>query len=109
MALRKNLILRSPPTGPASGRPEDRLRGRLEGHTTGDPADATTAGSETTELGPLPEWDLADLFPGRDSPELAGDLAALAEDATSFQQRYQGRLAQLPGAELGAAVAEYER
>jgi len=33
MALEKNLILRSPPTGPASGRPEDRLRGRLEGRT----------------------------------------------------------------------------
>jgi hypothetical protein len=33
MALVKLLILRRPPTGPASGRPEDRLRGRLEGRT----------------------------------------------------------------------------
>src|SRR6266850_7111646 len=33
MALRNVLILRRPPTGPASGRPEDRLRGRLEGRT----------------------------------------------------------------------------
>src|SRR5271169_578429 len=31
MALRNVLILRKPPTGPASGRPEDRLRGCLEG------------------------------------------------------------------------------
>ena len=30
MALRIVLILRKPPTGPASGRPEDRLRGCLE-------------------------------------------------------------------------------
>jgi len=33
MALRNFLILRRPPTGPAFGRPEDRLRGRLEGRT----------------------------------------------------------------------------
>jgi hypothetical protein len=33
MALRKFLILRRPPTGPRSARPEDRLRGRLEGPT----------------------------------------------------------------------------
>ncbi len=33
MALRKFLTLRRPPTGPAFGRPEDRLRGRLEGRT----------------------------------------------------------------------------
>ena len=33
MALRKFLILRRPPTGPRCARPEDRLRGRLEGRT----------------------------------------------------------------------------
>jgi len=33
MALRNVLILRRLPTGPALGRPEDRLRGRLEGRT----------------------------------------------------------------------------
>src|SRR5207253_6336205 len=31
MALRKNVILRRPPTGPRFARPEDKLRGRLEG------------------------------------------------------------------------------
>src|SRR4051812_13911086 len=61
------------------------------------------------DLGPLPEWDLADLYPGRDSPELASDLAGLATKATAFRGRYQGRLGELSGAELGAAVAEYER
>ncbi|HLY47299.1 MAG TPA: M3 family oligoendopeptidase [Stellaceae bacterium] len=59
-------------------------------------------------LGALPEWDLADLYPGRDSPELARDLTRLAADATAFAERYQGRLALLSGAELGAAVARYE-
>ena len=33
MTLRKSLILRGSPTGPASDRPEDRLLGRLEGRT----------------------------------------------------------------------------
>src|SRR6476660_9553391 len=37
MALRKLLILRRPPTGPRSARPEDRLRGRLEGRTMLNP------------------------------------------------------------------------
>src|SRR5215204_671592 len=62
-----------------------------------------------TALGPLPEWDLADLYPGRDSPELQRDLAALAADAAAFRARWQGRLAESSGAELGAAVAAYER
>jgi oligoendopeptidase F len=66
------------------------------------------AGAESG-VGPLPEWDLADLYPGRDSPELHRDLAALATDAASFEARCRGRLALLSGAELGAAIAEYER
>src|SRR6266567_3955733 len=60
------------------------------------------------DLGPLPEWDLADLYPGRDSPERTRDLAALGVEAGAFRGHYQGRLAELSGAELGAAVAEYE-
>ena len=31
--IEKSLILRMPPTGPRFARPEDRLRGRLEGRT----------------------------------------------------------------------------
>src|SRR5258708_15568032 len=57
----------------------------------------------------LPEWDLADLYPGRDSPELNADLVAATAAARSFAERYQGRLGDLPGAALGAAIADYER
>jgi oligoendopeptidase F len=67
------------------------------------------AGAQQAALGSLPEWDLADLYPGRDSPQLAADLAALAADATAFQASVQGRLAAMAGAELAAAVAQYER
>src|SRR3981189_768382 len=70
---------------------------------------AAEHGSAGPELGPLPEWDLGDLYPGRDSPELARDLAALAADATAFRARYDGWLADLSGGELGAAVAAYEK
>src|SRR5947208_16976697 len=60
------------------------------------------------DLGPLPEWNLADLYPGRDSPELARDLDALAAEAAAFSQRYQGRIGELSGNQLGQAVREYE-
>jgi oligoendopeptidase F len=69
---------------------------------------ATTMAGEA-KLGRLPEWDLSDLYPGRDSPELKRDLATLAAQASAFRARYEGRLAALSGAELGAAVAQYER
>jgi oligoendopeptidase F len=57
----------------------------------------------------LPEWDLSDLYPGRDSEALKRDLSKLADDAEAFRDRYQGHLADLSGAALGAAIKTYER
>ena len=65
--------------------------------------------TEEAALGTLPEWDLRDLYPGRDSPELARDLERAAKDASAFAASYQGKLKLLSGAELGAAVPAYER
>jgi oligoendopeptidase F len=70
---------------------------------------AAESGADPTMLGRLPEWDLADLYPGRDSPELTADLAALARDAAAFRAAHEGRLAGLSGGKLGAAVAQFER
>jgi oligoendopeptidase F len=70
---------------------------------------AMDATARKAALGTLPEWDLFDLYPGRDSPELARDLARLAAEAEAFRARCQGRLGELSGAQLGDAVAEYER
>jgi oligoendopeptidase F len=67
------------------------------------------AGRRQTALGELPEWDLSDLYPGRDSEALKHDLSRLAGDAEAFRERYQGRLADLSGAALGAAIETYER
>jgi oligoendopeptidase F len=62
-----------------------------------------------TALADLPEWDLSDLYPGRDSEALKHDLSRLAGDAEAFRERYQGHLADLSGAALGAAIETYER
>jgi oligoendopeptidase F len=67
------------------------------------------AGRRQTALDELPEWDLSDLYPGRDSEALKHDLSRLAGDAEAFRERYQGRLADLSGAALGAAIEAYER
>src|SRR5262245_42889895 len=60
-------------------------------------------------LGDLPEWDLSDLYPGRDSEVLKRDLTALAAEAEIFRDRHCGHLVDLTGAALAAAVATYER
>jgi oligoendopeptidase F len=61
------------------------------------------------ELGGLPEWNLSDLYPGLDSPELKCDLDSVDADANAFRARYEGKLATLSGAALGRALATYER
>src|SRR5579883_2590596 len=70
---------------------------------------AQAQAAETSALGALPEWNLADLYPGRDSPELKRDLDAVEGDAKAFRARYEGRLDALSGAALGGAVTTYER
>ncbi len=57
----------------------------------------------------LPAWDLADLYPGRQSAALAADLADAEREAAAFAERYAGKLAGLTGAAFGAAIAAYER
>jgi oligoendopeptidase F len=74
-----------------------------------EPDEKPPTGAAERALGALPEWDLRDLYPGRDSAELKRDLAESEAQAAAFRERYAGRLAALPGAALGAAIAEYER
>ncbi|TXN00644.1 M3 family oligoendopeptidase, partial [Methylobacterium sp. WL103] len=64
-------------------------------------------------LGPLPEWDLADLYSGLDAPDFRRDLAKAEADCRSFSETYAGKIAQLASgpdasASLAAAVAAYE-
>jgi oligoendopeptidase F len=71
------------------------------------PAEAPSAA--TPGLEDLPEWDLSDLYPAPDSPALAADLDRAARDAKAFREARQGKLAELDGDALAAAVAAYER
>ena len=67
-----------------------------------------TATDPQSDLGALPEWDLNDLYPGPDSPELKKDLDAAAQAARAFNERYKGKVSGLTGDGLGDAIADYE-
>jgi oligoendopeptidase F len=76
---------------------------------------ATTAAFDARDpsggeaLGPLPEWDLSDLYPSEDSPELRRDLDQLRVDAPAFAADYEGKLAALDAAGMLTAIHRYER
>ncbi len=76
---------------------------------TRDGASALAKDESRPALGNLPEWDLTDLYPGRDSPELKGDLERSAAAAAAFETTYKGKLAGLAGRDLGAAVVAFEK
>ncbi len=60
-------------------------------------------------FGELPEWDLSDLYPAPDAPELARDLAWLEAECAGFSRDYEGRLAGLDAVGMLACVQRYER
>jgi oligoendopeptidase F len=65
------------------------------------------------KAGKLPEWNLADLYPAIDAPEVARDLDRLDADCAAFEAAYKGRIADRVaaadgGAWLADAVKAYE-
>jgi oligoendopeptidase F len=61
----------------------------------------------------LPEWNLTDLYPAIDAPEVAADLDRLDAECASFEADFKGRLAEETAKEGGAgwlagAVKRYE-
>ena len=74
-------------------------------------ASAGQGADRQESLGDLPEWNLADLYPAHDAPEVAADMARAAKDAAAFEARYKGKLedmAKRSGAELAGALKEME-
>ncbi|MBI1416145.1 MAG: M3 family oligoendopeptidase [Limimaricola sp.] len=69
--------------------------------------DANTSGGKA--IGPLPEWDLTDLYPAPDCPELTRDLAFVETACASFAADYEGKLATLTAAQMLEAVQRYEK
>jgi oligoendopeptidase F len=66
-----------------------------------------------TELGPLPEWNLNDLYPAIDSPEVAVDLVKGDAECVAFEETYKGKLAEIAaspdaGEKLAIAIKRFE-
>jgi oligoendopeptidase F len=58
----------------------------------------------------LPEWNLDDLYPAMDSPEVKADLARAETDSIAFEAQFKGKLADLVGGGgLAVAVAAFEK
>ncbi len=68
--------------------------------------DATLTGGK--DLGPLPEWDLTDLYPAPDCAELTRDLGWLESECAAFATDYEDKLASLDAAAMLKAVQRYE-
>jgi oligoendopeptidase F len=58
------------------------------------------------DLGPLPEWNLADLYPSMDSELYSADLSRAEAECKAFAEEYRGKLDALAhGKEAGSALA----
>ncbi|MCR9221179.1 MAG: M3 family oligoendopeptidase [Alphaproteobacteria bacterium] len=67
------------------------------------------AAAPKTDADGLPLWDLSDLYPGDDSPELARDFERAEQDASEFAAAFKGKIADLDAAALADAVQAFER
>jgi oligoendopeptidase F len=56
-----------------------------------------------------PVWDLSDLYPAIDHPQVAKDIKACKADSAKFRKAYEGKVGKLDGAALAKAIAEYEK
>jgi oligoendopeptidase F len=80
-----------------------------------DPASVSSAPAKAgapaqgSPAGELPTWDLNDLYPGPDSPEVEAELSAALAEARAFEQAHAGELEKMSGRALAAAIGVYER
>ncbi len=66
---------------------------------------------ENSNLGALPEWNLADLYSAPDAPEVAKDYERAEKLAEKFAANYQGKLSEIAeqgGDTLAQAIKEFE-
>ena len=69
-----------------------------------------TAAPQPADIGPMPAWDLADLYPSPQSAEVQDDLRKAAAEARRIKETYEGKLAALASARapFAGAIAAYE-
>ena len=68
----------------------------------------STEPAADTRFGDLPVWDLSDLYPGPDAPELTADLARLADLVNDFAASWQGKLAELDAPAMLDCIEAYQ-
>ncbi|MBV7410193.1 M3 family oligoendopeptidase [Maritimibacter sp. DP1N21-5] len=76
-------------------------------HTT-LPRDAVAETGGSGNLGDLPDWDLTDLYPGMDAPEVKADLEKLQKACADFAATYEGKLADLDAGGMLACILAHE-
>jgi oligoendopeptidase F len=74
---------------------------------------SASAARKNEALGPLPEWNLRDLYAGIDAPEVAADLTRGDSECIGFEETYKGKLAEIAagpnaGENLAVAVKRFE-
>jgi len=78
--------------------------GRVAMRSASEPAAAGTS-----PFGDLPEWNLGDLYPAIDAPELKRDLETAESEAKRFAEEWKGKLSILAANnQLGEAIRQYE-
>lgn len=65
-------------------------------------------GVASNEFGDLPEWNLDDLYPSTDGPEITKDMKWLSSECPSFAADYEGKLADLDAAGLLKCIQRFE-
>jgi oligoendopeptidase F len=76
-------------------------------------ATAEVLAPSSPDLGPLPEWNLEDLYPSIDSELYSADLARAEAECKAFAAEYRGKLEEIAqsedaGTALAVAVSRYE-
>ena len=65
------------------------------------------AGGGAASLGPLPEWNLGDLYSAPDGADFKADFLAAEKRVAAFES-HRGKVAHMDSAAFGAALSEYE-
>jgi len=65
--------------------------------------------AQAKKLGKLPNWNLDDLYPGRDSKPFHAAMANAAKTAEALEKRGKGRIAAMSGDELAGLIQDYEK
>src|SRR5260370_42318429 len=61
-------------------------------NATNAPTKTAAKPMPAADLGRLPEWDLRDLYPAIDAPQVKRDLDRADAECMAFEERYRGQL-----------------